>query len=209
MRTFILKYNVRRILLLAAALICLFTALQLADAQKLTTLYSLKGGADGANPYFVDLVLDAKGNLYGTTFAGGSAGLGVVFRVTSTGTENVLYSFTSADGCSPYTGLIRDAKGNLYGTTGACGAYGFGTVFEVTKAGVEKTLYTFTGEADGGQPFAALLGMPTEISTAQQTLAAFLARTAAALFSRWLRTAPRPCSTPLLAARMGRTQWLP
>ena len=154
---FILKYNVPRILLLAAALICLFTTLQLASAQKLTTLYSLKGGADGANPYFVDLVLDAKGNLYGTTFAGGSAGLGVVFRVTSTGTENVLYSFTSADGCSPYTGLIRDAKGNLYGTTGACGADGLGTVFEVTKAGTEKTLYTFTGEADGGQPFAALV----------------------------------------------------
>ncbi len=128
----------------------------IAPAQTLTTLYSFTGGTDGGNPYFGDLVLDARGNLYGTTFAGG-AGLGVVFEVTPGGAEKVLYTFSSADGCSPYTGLIRDAKGNLYGTTGACGAYGYGTVFEVTKEGVGTTLYTFTGGADGGQPFGALV----------------------------------------------------
>jgi uncharacterized repeat protein (TIGR03803 family) len=74
------------------------------------------------------------GNLYGTTFVGGAASaFGVVFEVIPTGAEKVLYTFNSADGCSPYAGLIRDSKGDLYGTTGACGTYGFGTVFEVTK----------------------------------------------------------------------------
>jgi uncharacterized repeat protein (TIGR03803 family) len=145
-----------KFLLLAAVLSWPFISLQPASAQTLKTLYSFKGGADGGNPFYGDLVLDAKGNLYGTTGGGGAAGLGVVFEVTPAGAEKVLYSFASADGCTPYAGLIRDAQGNLYGTTGACGAYGYGTVFEVTKAG-GKTLYTFTGGADGGQPFAALV----------------------------------------------------
>ena len=151
----------RRVVLRATAMLVLLSALlvapaELAYAQTLTTLYSFTGDADGGNPYFGDLVLDAKGNLYGTTFAGGS-GHGVVFKVTPSGAETVLHAFDSTDGCSPYAGLIRDAKGNLYGTTGACGAYGNGTVFEVTKAGVATALYSFTGGADGGQPFAGLV----------------------------------------------------
>ncbi len=148
----------------AAAMFVLLSALlvtsaAMAQAQTLTTLYSFTGGADGANPYFGDLVLDAKGNLYGTTFAGGS-GHGVVFKVTPSGAETVLHAFNSADGCSPYAGLIRDAKGNLYGTTGACGTYGNGTVFEVTKTGAATALYSFTGGADGGQPIAGLVRDP-------------------------------------------------
>ena len=153
---FILKRIGPTFLLLTAVLGLLFATLPPARAQTLTTLYSFTGGADGRNPYFGDLVLDAKGNLYGTTFAGG-AGLGVLFEVTPASVEKVLYTFNSAGGCSPYAGLIRDGQGNLYGTTGACGAYGYGTVFEVTKKGTETVLYSFTGGADGGQPIAGLL----------------------------------------------------
>jgi uncharacterized repeat protein (TIGR03803 family) len=145
-------------LLLAGILAFCFAALQSSPAQTLKTLYSFTGGADGANPYFGDLVLDAKGNIYGTTFAGGAApGLGVVFVVTPAGAEKVLYTFSSASGCSPYAGLIRDAKGNLYGTTGACGASGFGTVFKMTGGHTGTVIYNFTGGSDGGQPFASLL----------------------------------------------------
>ena len=90
------------------------------------------------------LVLDSKGNLYGTTFGGGAAcapsGCGTVYKIDKTGKETVLYSFTgSADGRFPYAGLVRDKAGNLYGTasnggnTGAlCVPNGCGVVFKLT-----------------------------------------------------------------------------
>ena len=122
------------------------------------TLYSFTGGTDGANPYFGNLILDAAGNLYGTTFAGGSSsGAGVVFMVTPAGGEKVLYSLSSASGCSPTGGVIRDAKGNFYGTTTGCGANGSGTVFKITAGRTGTVLYNFTGGSDGGQPFSGLL----------------------------------------------------
>ncbi len=82
-----------------------------------TVLYSFLGGADGAYPR-AGLILDAAGNLYGTTSAGGSADAGVVFKIDATGRETVLYTFTGgADGREPLAGLILDPAGNLYGST--------------------------------------------------------------------------------------------
>src|ERR1022692_4422046 len=86
-------------------------------------LYSFSG-ADGANPY-AGLVLDAAGNLYGTTYAGGVYGLGTVFKVDPAGHETVLHSFNGGDGANPYAGLVLDAAGNLYCTTYG----GYGVVF--------------------------------------------------------------------------------
>src|ERR1035441_9199057 len=57
-----------------------------------TVLYSFTGGSDGGSPY-AGVVLDSAGNLYGTTYYGGGAGAGVVYRVDSSGHETVLYSF--------------------------------------------------------------------------------------------------------------------
>jgi uncharacterized repeat protein (TIGR03803 family) len=80
-------------------------------------LYSFTGGADGSQPQ-AGLVRDGAGNLYGTTVSGGASGVGVVFKLTPTGTYTVLHSFTGgADGGYPLAGLIRDGAGNLYGTT--------------------------------------------------------------------------------------------
>jgi len=76
--------------------------------------------------------MDAKGNLYGTTTAGGASNSGVVYEVNTKGVLNVLHSFTGADGQSPYGGLIMDAKGNLYGTAEAGGSKGYGTVWKLT-----------------------------------------------------------------------------
>src|SRR5450755_1789131 len=89
-------------------------------AQTYTVLYSFKGGADGGAPA-ASLVLDAGGNLYGTTPIGGTvapgicarAGCGVVFSLDATGEETVLHTFTGPDGASP-AGLIEDPVGNLY-----------------------------------------------------------------------------------------------
>jgi len=85
-------------------------------------------------------VLDAQGNLYGTTNRGGASYYGTVFKLDTAGKETVLYSFTGgADGGYPYAGLVLDAQGNLYGTTYGGGAAGFGTVFKLTPAAATTT----------------------------------------------------------------------
>jgi uncharacterized repeat protein (TIGR03803 family) len=119
-------------------------------------LYSFKGGSDGAYPY--GRLLAMNGTLYGTTSSGGvSSGWGVVFKVSTTGEEHVLYRFkANKDGALPYAGLIA-ANGMLYGTTSEGGAKGFGTVFSVSTAGDEKIIYSFKGGTDGQYPYAPLL----------------------------------------------------
>jgi uncharacterized repeat protein (TIGR03803 family) len=128
-----------------------------------TLLHSFAGGtSDGANP-IAGLVLDAAGNLYGTTSQGGTANLGTVFTLTpqSNGTwlETVLYSFLGgSDASTPNSSLSIDAAGNLYGTAGG-GAHNQGTVFKLTHSGeqwTESILHTFTGEADGGLPYGGV-----------------------------------------------------
>lgn len=91
-----------------------------------TELYAFKGGQDGSDPTY-SLILDAAGNIYGTTLSGGgsqicSVGCGTVFELTpnSTGgwTENVLYRFQGGnDGRNPIGGVVLDEAGNLYGPT--------------------------------------------------------------------------------------------
>lgn len=99
---------------------------------KQTVLYSFSGGADGGQPA-AGLVMDAAGNLYGTTVGGGAYGHGTIFKVSKKGKETVLYSFAGGtDPAAPSANLIFDKKGNLYGTSIAGGAYGSGTVFKLT-----------------------------------------------------------------------------
>ena len=131
---------------------------------KETVLYHFTGGV-GTAPY-AGLVLDAQGNLYGTTAGGGTYDQGTVFKLDTTGKETALYSFTgtAGDGASPQAGLVRDAQGNLYGTTvsggdASCDApYGCGTVFKIDASGNETVLYRFTGTGgDGEFPYAGLV----------------------------------------------------
>ena len=102
-----------------------------------TVLHSCNdNGKDGYESY-ASLILDAPGNLYGTTSVGGAYGYGTVFELAPKAgggwTETVLLSFNDKDGFSVLASLIFDASGNLYGTTYAGGAYGYGTVFEVAR----------------------------------------------------------------------------
>jgi len=117
-----------------------------------TTLYSFSGGADGGTP-FSGVILDSAGNLYGTTYSGGSSGFGVVYKLDSSGTETVLHTFTSTpDGANPYSGLTRDTQGRLYGTTYYGGTSGFGTIFVIDSTRRETVLYSFAGP-EGANPY--------------------------------------------------------
>jgi uncharacterized repeat protein (TIGR03803 family) len=121
-----------------------------------TVLHSFTGGADGGYPY-AGVIRDSAGNLYGTTLQGGTASLGVVYKVDATGHETVLYSFKrGADGAGP-NGVIRDSAGNLYGTTQTGGAKDWGVVYKLDTTGQETLLYSFRGGADGGEPSAGVI----------------------------------------------------
>ena len=126
-----------------------------------TVLHNFSGNPDGATPNGA-LVMDGFGNLYGTTSAGGAAGLGTVFKIDTSGTESVVHSFGgNPDGANPYAGLVMDKSGNLYGTT-ENGGSGSGTVFKIDTAGNESVLYSFGGSPnDGADPKAALILDPS------------------------------------------------
>src|SRR5947209_3055602 len=125
-----------------------------------SVLYSLTGGADGAEPY-KGVTLDAQGNLYGTAVTGGSGGCeggcGVVYALTNSGgawTQSVVHAFTGGnDGAGPGAGLTIDANGDMYGTTPSGGAYGQGTIFRLHRgtggSWKLKVIHAFTGGSDG------------------------------------------------------------
>ncbi len=120
-----------------------------------TVLHNFTNGADGGYPNSV--ILDSKGNLYGTAGGGGATGNGVVFKLDPFGNETVLYNFMgTADGAGPNGALIRDSAGNLYGTTNGGGS-GAGVVFKLDTSGNETVLYSFTGGADGGYPLSGVI----------------------------------------------------
>jgi uncharacterized repeat protein (TIGR03803 family) len=122
-----------------------------------TDLWNFGSGTDGQSPSG-DLVVDASGNFYGTTYAGGVNGAGTVFKITATGQETVLWNFGSGtDGQKPFGSLVLGQDGNLYGTTSEGGANGGGTVFKLTPAGVETVLWDFGAGSDGKTPKGRLL----------------------------------------------------
>jgi len=122
-------------------------------------LYSFTGGSDGKSPND-GLIADQEGNLYGTAAFGGAFDQGAVFKVTPSGNEQVVYSFTGgSDGGEPWGRLVRDTQGNFYGTTYADGSFhfSFGVAFKLTADGVESVLHSFTGGSDGGHPNGDLI----------------------------------------------------
>jgi uncharacterized repeat protein (TIGR03803 family) len=105
-----------------------------------------------------NVVLDAAGNVYGTTAEGGIDNQGVIFKISPSGAETVLYSFTGgADGFDPLAGVTLDSAGNIYGTTAGGGVAGGGTVFALTAAGVYTVLHSFPQNSIlASPPFSSL-----------------------------------------------------
>jgi uncharacterized repeat protein (TIGR03803 family) len=145
----------------AALVVCaVFLISGTAKAGTLTILHAFHGGSrDGANPHAAPF-MDGKGDLYGTTEAGGPLGCGTVYKLHKSHgawNETILYSFQCGDdGFGPVGGVITDSAGNLYGGTqlggtGECyfdsGRVGCGAVYKLTPGNhgvwTETTLYSW------------------------------------------------------------------
>lgn len=130
-----------------------------------SVLHTFSNGKKGSYPYG-GLLLDASGNLYGTTEGSENPKSEIVFELDPAGNETVLYTFkwVPETGSYPNGDLIQDASGNFYGTTrfgglkkGCPGNSPCGTIFKLDTNGNETTLYYSTGESDGAFPLAGLV----------------------------------------------------
>ncbi len=133
---------------------------RVATNGRFTVLHSF-AGSDGGYPQHGSLLMDTKGNLYGTNQQGGAAGnCGVVYKLSKSGTLTVLHSFAggTTDGCGAVGTPAMDRLGSLYGTTFEGGASNEGIVWKVSKRGTETVLHSFAGgTTDGGHPYAGVI----------------------------------------------------
>jgi uncharacterized repeat protein (TIGR03803 family) len=113
---------------------------------------------DGSDP--LAGLTELGGTLYGTTFYGGSTSRkGTVYSITTSGTEELIYSFAGKpDGEGPAANLVG-LNGTLYGTTEHGGnSKDDGTVFSISPSGTERVIYRFRGyPKDGAHPLAGLV----------------------------------------------------
>jgi uncharacterized repeat protein (TIGR03803 family) len=129
-----------------------------------SVLHAFQGPpADGDEPIFGSLTLDAAGNLYGTTSSGGSGSFGTVYKMTPANggwTESILYNFAyGPDGQQPQAGVVMDQAGNLYSTTVEGGSGGNGVAYELTPTqyGWQETILHAFNSNDGGLIYAGLV----------------------------------------------------
>lgn len=142
-----------------------------AQAQTLTPLHMFTGRPDGRYPV-AGPVMDAAGNVYGTTYYGGENDLGLVFKVAHKASGWVmtpLYSFQGgSDGSYPIGGVTVGPDGNLYGAASNGGQHGKGMVYKLTPPAsfncrtlfcpwTKTPLYQFTGGVDGAYPESPLI----------------------------------------------------
>ncbi len=124
-----------------------------------TVLYDFQNLSDGQWP-IGGLLMDNAGNLYGTTWDGGSGLGGTVFELSPVGDTwafTTLYSLSGKANCGPLAALTMDGSGDLYGTTSCDGSNHLGSVFKLknTQNGWEYTsLHDFTGSSDGELPIS-------------------------------------------------------
>jgi uncharacterized repeat protein (TIGR03803 family) len=120
---------------------------RLATNGPLNQLFALNG-TDGANPSS-GVTLASDGNFYGTTMFGGSAGVGVLFKLTPGGNYTILHEFAGgADGAYPEGSPLQASDGNLYGTTH--GLPGSCTVYKYSKLGIYSVLATLASTDGSG-----------------------------------------------------------
>ncbi len=149
----------------AALALAAFWAMQPAQAQNFSVIYTFTGGDDGGIP--LGNLLLAQDTLFGTTSQGGANNAGTIFKVPldvkkipDIQVETVLHAFAGGpdDGADPLSGLILDKAGNLYGTTYRGGAHLRGTVFKIAD-GSFTLVHSFAGPPSEGTGPAGTLVM--------------------------------------------------
>lgn len=124
------------------------TVFRVSPAGVVNVVHSFAGSpSDGQSPYDAP-VRDSAGNLYGTTYSGGSTnncsgrpGCGTVFKVSPTAGETVLYNFSGgSDGSTPLGSLTLDPSGDLYGISEGSQ---LGVMFKISASGTFSTIYNF------------------------------------------------------------------
>jgi uncharacterized repeat protein (TIGR03803 family) len=99
----------------------------------LTTIYNFctqiacTDGSDARS----GVILGSDGNLYGTTYYGGTYNEGTVFRITPAGVLTTLHSFDGTDGYDPIGVMFQATNGVFYGQTTLGGSGGEGTIFSL------------------------------------------------------------------------------
>ena len=119
-------------------------------------VFASTASADGEHPN-AGLALDSAGNIYGTTIPGGIANQGVIFEVSATGQESVLYGFPGAPGGYPDAGVTLDSAGNLYRAQLTMAgrrdpAWSINSILPVTR----RCCTAFLGGAGGANPYAGV-----------------------------------------------------
>jgi len=129
----------------------------------LTVLHNFTGNPDGKTPYG-GVIFDSLGNLYGTTYDGGS-GSGIVYQLSpgsGSWTEKILHTFagqSAGDGSETFFGVVLDKNGNVFGATTGGGTFNYGTVFELDAANnyASTVLHSFNLDlVDGTFPNAVI-----------------------------------------------------
>jgi uncharacterized repeat protein (TIGR03803 family) len=119
------------------------SVIKLSPSGKYLNSYSFTGGTGGAYP--IGPVIQATdGNIYGTTWIGGTYNLGTIYKVTPVGIQTV-YSFGTVSNDATFidAGLTQGSDGNLYGVSTLGGVYGAGALFQLTLDGSYTKLYDF------------------------------------------------------------------
>ena len=145
--------------------------LQVRSLHGVTVLRHLSQDPDGDSND--PLLSAADGDFYGTTSAGGGAGIGngTLFKVTPDGVFTRLYTFTSPSttGVSPESGLIQTSDGSLYGTTNSGGAGGAGTIFRRDPSGNASTLHALTAPEGQGPAGTLIQGLDGRLTVRRRT----------------------------------------
>jgi uncharacterized repeat protein (TIGR03803 family) len=130
---------------------------------RLISFTGTAGAAPGGRPCG-PLVLAGDGNFYGMTEEGGTANVGVVFRLTPAGAYSALHHFTAVGPRSPQGGFVIGNDGQLYGTTSAGGTDDAGTLIRfLPSSGLVQVLGEFSG-IGGATPGAIPMGELTVAS---------------------------------------------
>lgn len=131
----------------------LLTIASLRASVTISNLYTFQETATNGGYPDAPLVQGTDGNLYGTTYLGGTSNKGTIFKLGTNGTFKSLYSFASNnDGANPEGALVQGSDGYFYGTTFNGGPSNYGTIFKISSTGAYTSLYSFTGGIDGSRP---------------------------------------------------------